>query len=176
MAPKTLTGGPAAQGSCPISSIAELDPARRPAGPRAGVRAKTSSTIACVVDLSPATVHRLRQHRVVWGESKLRAAPAYDAEGLDLVFSDPLGRPIHQTNLRTAWLRIIKKAELPGLRFHDVRYQHASLLLKQGTPMKVVQERLGHANLATTADLYSHVAPTMQTEAVSKLDALLANS
>ena len=41
--------------------------------------------------------------------------------------------------------------------------------------MKVVQERLGHSNLATTSDLYSHIAPGLQAEAASKLDELLAN-
>ena len=131
---------------------------------------------ARVVDLSSRTVERLRGHRLAQVEQRLAAGPAYDVDGLDLVFADGLGRPIHQTNLRTAWLGIIKTAALPGLRFHDVRHQHASLLLLQGTPMKVVQERLGHANLATTADMYSHVAPTMQAEAASKLDELLANS
>ena len=130
---------------------------------------------ARVVDLSPVTVERWRRHRLAQFEQRLAAGPAYDVDGLDLMFADGQGRPIHQTNLRTAWLRIIKEAKLPGLRFHDVRHQHASLLLMQGTPMKVVQERLGHANLATTADLYSHVAPTMQGEAASKLDELLAN-
>jgi integrase len=72
--------------------------------------------------------------------------------------------------------RLHEKAGLPRIRFHDLRHTAATLLLKQGTNPKVVQERLGRPTIAVTLDVYSHVLPDMQTEAAAKLDALLGGS
>lgn len=61
--------------------------------------------------------------------------------------------------------RIAALAGVPGLRFHDLRHTHATMLLSLGAHPKVIQERLGHSTIAVTMDIYSHVAPTMQREA-----------
>ena len=50
---------------------------------------------------------------------------------------------------------------MPGARLHDPRRFHATMLLESGIQLKVVQERLGHAGIAITADTYSHVASTL---------------
>ena len=55
-------------------------------------------------------------------------------------------------------------------RFHDARHTHASLMLKQGIPPKIVQERLGHASIQVTLDTYSHVAPGLQETAAKGFD------
>ena len=59
-------------------------------------------------------------------------------------------------------------------RLHDTRYSHASLMLKQGVHPKVVQERLGQANIGITPDLYSHVLPGLQEAAAERFDKMLA--
>lgn len=59
---------------------------------------------------------------------------------------------------------------LKGIRFHDARHTHASLLLKQNVHPKIVQERLGHASVQITLDLYSHVAPGLQQAAANRFD------
>jgi integrase len=69
--------------------------------------------------------------------------------------------------------RLVMAAGLPGIRFHDLRHTHASLLLARETNPKVVQERLGHASVAITLDLYSHVIPDLQTEAAVQIRAAL---
>lgn len=66
-----------------------------------------------------------------------------------------------------------REAGLKGLRLHDARHTHASLMLKQGTHPKVVQERLGHASIQITLDTYSHVAPGLQEAATIRLDDIL---
>jgi integrase len=63
---------------------------------------------------------------------------------------------------------------LPLIRFHDLRHTAATRLLEQGVHPKVVSEMLGHASVAITPDIYSHVSPDMQPQAVSALDALFA--
>ena len=71
--------------------------------------------------------------------------------------------------------RLIKSAKPSDFRFHDLRHTSASLLLAAGVHPRVVQERLGHAQISITLDIYSHVLPTMGVEAAGKLDAVLAN-
>ena len=59
------------------------------------------------------------------------------------------------------------------MRLHDLRHSHATHLLAANVHPKIVQERLGHANIAITMDLYTHVMPGMQDEAASRVDAAL---
>ncbi|WEK56353.1 MAG: tyrosine-type recombinase/integrase [Candidatus Cohnella colombiensis] len=71
----------------------------------------------------------------------------------------------------------IKKADVPRIRFHDLRHTHASMLLKLVVNSKVVQERLGHSTIRMTLDLYSHLCPNMQSEAANAIgEALFANT
>ena len=60
------------------------------------------------------------------------------------------------------------------IRLHDARHTHASLMLKQGTHPKIVQERLGHASIQITLDTYSHVAPGLQAAAAARFDEALS--
>ncbi len=69
--------------------------------------------------------------------------------------------------------KLLKKADLPDIRFHDLRHSAATLLLSLGVHPKVVQELLGHTQISMTMDIYSHVLPSMQQDAVSKLNDLL---
>jgi integrase len=123
------------------------------------------------VALSPETVRRLRQHRQRQLEERLFLGPAYQDSGL--VFATVLGTPIDPSNLRRAWLGIVRTAGLDHMRFHDLRHAHATLLLQQGVHPKVVSERLGHSGVGITLDTYSHVLPDLQAQAAAQLDALL---
>ena len=91
---------------------------------------------------------------------------------LDLLIEAGEGSPVHPDTLSSAWLRFLVRSGLPHVRFHDLRHAHATLLLMAGTHPKVVSERLGHASIATTFDIYSHVIPTMQSEAAAAFDGI----
>src|SRR5437660_9889586 len=67
----------------------------------------------------------------------------------------------------------IKQAELPDIRFHDLRHSAATLLLSLGIHPKVVQELLGHTQISITKDVYSHVLPGMQQDAMGELNEAL---
>ena len=67
--------------------------------------------------------------------------------------------------------RIKQAQEL--LRFHDLRHAHATHLLSSGVHPKVASERLGHSKVGITLDLYSHVLPGMQADAVARVDEAL---
>ena len=80
----------------------------------------------------------------------------------DLVFCKYDGKPYLPDSITQAWRNLARRSGLNGIRLHDARYTHASLMLKQGVHPKIVQERLGHANISITLDTYSHVVQGLQ--------------
>jgi len=84
------------------------------------------------------------------------------------LFLSTKGTRLNPSNIRRTHNRIIKTAELPKIRFHDLRHTHATLMLASGISPNVVMERLGHADIETTMGNYGHVLPNMQTEAATQ--------
>ena len=91
----------------------------------------------------------------------------------DLVFSQLDGKPLLPDSVTHAWRNLARRTGLKGIRLHDARHTHASLMLKQGVHPKVVSERLGHATIAITLDTYSHVVPGLQEAAAEGFDKLV---
>ena len=67
------------------------------------------------------------------------------------------------------WRLLMEQLDLPTIRLHDLRHTHATLALKAGAHPKVVSERLGHATVGITLDLYSHVAPSLAKDAAEQI-------
>ena len=89
----------------------------------------------------------------------------------DLVFCQPNGRPLcHGSMDRWSFKKILKKAGLQNIRFHDLRHTTATFLLSQGVNPKVVQEILGDSTITVVLDTYSHVIPTIHKMAMSHWD------
>jgi len=91
----------------------------------------------------------------------------------DLVFANIEGKPLDPCVLSHNFARIAKRAGLENLRFHDLRHTFASLMLLRGAKPKVISEALGHASVAFTMDVYSHIIDGMQSEAMALLDGIL---
>lgn len=124
------------------------------------------------IALAAYTLEILKQHRE--RQLKIREAVGEAWEDHDYVFCSPNGKHLNPGHNTLVQLKLLlKKAGLPDIRFHDLRHSVATMLLSMGTHPKVVQELLGHSQISMTMDIYSHVLPTMQREAVSKLDAVL---
>jgi integrase len=110
--------------------------------------------------LTEAAVAALRIHLGRQMEEMERLGDLYKDEGF--VFTTEVGTLINPTNLRKrSFVKLLERAGLPHIRFHDLRHTAATLLFKQGQHPKLVQELLGHANIAITLDIYSHVIPGM---------------
>ncbi len=124
-----------------------------------------------VIDLPGATLAALRAHRVRQLEERLLAGAKWQEH--DLVFPSRKGTPYEPSELREQWYKLLKRAELPHFRFHDLRHCCASLLLAQGVPARVVMEILGHTQISTTMDLYAHVMPAARREAADLMDRVL---
>jgi integrase len=122
-----------------------------------------------LIALSPSTAAVLREHR----EAQIKQRQALELPALtdsDLVFSHWNGSPLLPSSITAAWIKLTRRCGLSGIRLHDARHTHASLMLKQGVSPKVISERLGHASIAITLDLYAHTTKGMQEEAAAKFD------
>ena len=115
------------------------------------------------IALDEDTVEMLRSHRGGQILTMAQLGSAYEDNGL--VFPGPMGKPLDPATLTRNFEKLVRRAGKSHIRLHDLRHFHASLLLKAGVHLKVVQERLGHSSIAITADTYSHVAPSLQREA-----------
>jgi integrase len=112
----------------------------------------------------------LRAHRARQAETR-QQSPVWQMS--DMVFTNEIGAHLTPDQVRRALLHALAVAGLPRIRPHDLRHTHASVLLRLRTPMKVVQERLGHSTFAITADTYSHVGPDLQQQAAGVFGAAL---
>jgi integrase len=116
-------------------------------------------------------VEALKQHHTRQLEARLRAGPVWQEN--DLVFCNGYGKFLDQGQLHVMFQNFLKEAGLASMRFHDLRHSTASFLLSMGVHPKIVQEILGHSTISMTMDTYSHVLPSMQIEAMDKMDNLL---
>lgn len=123
--------------------------------------AKTDSG-SRLVSLDDKTIAELKRRKRMVAAEKLHAGAAYQDN--DLIVCTSIGTPILPRNLLRTFYRVRDAAGLPEITIHDLRHTHATLLLKQGVHPKIVSERLGHASIKITLDLYSHILPNMQKE------------
>jgi integrase len=68
---------------------------------------------------------------------------------------------------------LLASAQLPAVRFHDLRHTAATLLLAQGVDLRTIMEILGHSQISLTLNTYGHVLPALQVDAAAQLDAIL---
>ncbi len=137
---------------------------------KTGIRYKEpKSRRGRTVALSATVIEELRAWRVQQAQEFLRLGirPADDT----LICTTATGEGIQPNSLTHEFLKAIADTTLPRIRFHDLRHTHATHMLKAGVHPKVASERLGHSKIGITLDLYSHVLPGMQQDAVSRIDA-----
>ena len=116
----------------------------------------------------------VRQQRAVTqaGTDSAAAAPD-DTDDKDYVYSWEDGSAVDPDYLDKSFRVLLAGHNLKTIRFHDLRHTHATLLLQEHVPVKVISERLGHSSIKITQDIYSHVLPEMQQEAVNAIDRVL---
>jgi integrase len=115
------------------------------------------------VSLDATTAALLRQHRVEQLRERL-ATPGATSDH-DWVFAHADGTPMHPTRFGRVFVRRVEAAGVPVIRLHDLRHTWASLALRAGVNPKIVQERMGHASVAITLDLYTHTDRAQHAEA-----------
>ncbi|MEO2019152.1 MAG: tyrosine-type recombinase/integrase [Fuerstiella sp.] len=124
-----------------------------------------------VITLEPIAIKALRNRL------KKAKAEGFDPAEVPIVFPDTIGGRLRASNFyRMCWYPIREKLDIRHVKFHDLRHTQASLMLYAGVDMKVIQERLGHADFGTTANMYAHMMQDSQAKATEKLDTLMAGS
>ncbi|BAC13190.1 hypothetical conserved protein [Oceanobacillus iheyensis HTE831] len=102
------------------------------------------------------------------------AGPSY--EDNDLVICTALGKVQDPRNVTRVFERCIKNANVPKIRFHDLRHTHASILISEGVDIVKVSSRMGHTSPKTTLDIYAHVVPNTDNEVATIFEKSLQNS
>lgn len=144
------------------------------------VEGPTKSARARVIDLDPDTVELLRRWRVERAGLSLHLA-----RDEALIFGTLEGEYLHPERFsrlfndkqaqscRQLGGKVNEHTVPPAIHLHDLRHTHATLLLQAGVPVKVVSERLGHATVMITLEIYTHVMPGMQAEAAATFAAIV---
>lgn len=147
-----------------------------------GLRLKTTKTDRWrAVTLPAFAIEELRRHKKEQAEDLLRLGIRQRDEAFVCPRANPLdgegkpdkqGAPLSPDACSHEFARLVRNIpDMPRVSLHKLRHSHASQLLLPGVHPKVVQERLGHSSITVTLDTYSHLIPTMQGEAASRLDA-----
>jgi len=112
------------------------------------------------IDLGPAMMAELKKWKV--------ACPPNE---LDLMFPNQAGNPINHNNLVNRHFNpALEGAELPKIRFHDLRHTYASLLIEQGENIKYIQTQLGHSSPTVTLNVYAHLMKEVNQESACRLE------
>lgn len=122
------------------------------------------------VTLDAGTVVALREHRKQQAAERLLMGAGWTDN--DLVFCHIDGKMLHPERFTRGFSEAVRRLGLPPIRLHDLRHGWATLALQAGIHPKVVQERLGHANIGITLDTYSHVVAGLHEDAAEQVAAL----
>ena len=123
------------------------------------------------ISLTSGLVKALKSYKAKQAEQKLAMGELYEDQ--DFVVANELGGIVHPNTFHATYRRMLKRTGLEEFNFHTLRHTHASMLLHKGINAKVVQERLGHASMTMTLDVYSHLMPGMQETVVIAMDGVL---
>jgi integrase len=133
---------------------------------RNGRITKTKNSRSRRVDMSDQLSQELKDLYKRRKEEGLKAGKGAPEE---IVFHTK-GAYTSQNTVRNIWKRMLDKAKLRDMRFHDIRHSFASLLLSNGESPVYVKEQLGHSSIQMTVDIYGHLIPSSNRQAVNALD------
>ena len=128
-------------------------------GRRIEVAADTTKTASSrrTLPLVPAFQTKLAALKEQQEKNRILCGRSYCTDYLGYVLVDAMGNRLKLSYISTAFPALLKRNGLRPIRFHDLRHSCASLLLKNGVPMKRIQEWLGHGDFCTTANSYAHL-------------------
>jgi integrase len=133
-------------------------------------RTKTEAGARTIM-LTPTTVEAIKaKKRVV--EERQKASGTEWSDG-DVIVTTSIGTQVNPSSVRRRLHGIIAASGLPTITAHDLRHIAATRMIAAGVPMAIVSHKLGHSTIGITMDLYSHLLPSDQSEAVRAMEALL---
>lgn len=124
-----------------------------------------------VIKLPPDVMSLLLEHRRKQLETRLSICNKW--ENNDKVFTQWNGRPIHPDTLTRWFSEFVKRHNLPPIHLHSLRHTNATLLIASGTDLRTVSKRLGHSNMTTTGNIYTHAIKSADERAAETLSDIL---
>ena len=115
-------------------------------------------------------LNKLKEYKVNQNKKRLSLGELYYES--NLVFTTPIGTPINQSNLRKIYNRILKNANIDRIKFHALRHTYATRLFEQNIQIKTVQVLLGHSDITTTMNIYTHVTEEVKNDAIDKINSI----
>jgi integrase len=135
------------------------------------VEPKTARSRRTVV-MPEVVVAALRAHRVRQLEARMLAGSRWVEGGF--VFTTRSGKPLEPSNMTKTFKALLKEANVPNIRFHDLRHTAATFLLAMGVDPRTIMETLGHSQISLTLNTYSHVLPSLKTDAAQRMNSILS--
>lgn len=129
---------------------------------KSGIRHFSLSIHACIL---------LKKYKRWQLEQKFNAGDQWTES--DRLFTSWNGKPIHPDTVTDWFSKFIKRSGLPYVTLHSLRHTNATLMIAEGTDVCTVSRRLGHANTATTLNIYAHALKSKDREAANTLDNVL---
>ena len=123
------------------------------------------------IKLGAGTIKQLEAHQKHQELEKVVAGPRWQEH--ELLFTTGIGTYMDQTKVSRELKRLLKKAGLPDIRFHDLRHTSISFQLEMGTSLNTVQQRAGHSKASVTSDIYGHTLEHSQDVAAEKIEELV---
>jgi integrase len=139
--------------------------------PQVGTPKSTAGARSVALDAS--TVAALRAWKRRQAEERLAMGAGWQ-DSAGLVVTEPDGSPVHPQVLSRRFTATSKRAGLPAIRLHDVRHSYATAALGAGVGVKVLSQRLGHADVGVTLRVYAHVLPGDDEAAAETVAAVLS--
>ena len=116
----------------------------------------------------------LKKYKHMKNQERLQAEELWEGGEHFFLFSTWNGKPLYPSTPRTWWGRFIKRTNFKYIRLHDLRHTAATLLINEGEHAKNISARLGHADIKTTMNIYSHYLQEADERVADKLDALFS--
>lgn len=138
--------------------------------PKEGVYQDTTknTTSNRVIKVSQGTLSMLKEYQV-W-QKKQRLLLGNKWVNTNKLFTKWNGEPMHPDTLSGWFHKFVKKNDLPDISIHSLRHTNATLLIANGIPLKTVSSRLGHANITTTGNIYTHAIKSADEKAAELID------
>ncbi|MEX2459713.1 MAG: site-specific integrase [Paenibacillaceae bacterium] len=116
---------------------------------------KTKSSLRNVT-LPASIITDLKAYKKECSKDRMKTEELWEGGEHFFAFTSWNGKPLSPSSVTLWWGRFKKRAKLKHIRFHDLRYTSATLLLNQGVHAKIISSRLGHSNISTTMNIYAH--------------------
>ncbi|MGG4449594.1 site-specific integrase [Brevibacillus porteri] len=125
-----------------------------------------------IVSIPESLIPDLKALKLESSKDRMKSAELWEDGEYFFVFSSDFGKPLYPSSVKTWWSRFTKRHNLKYIRFHDLRHTSATLLINKGVHAKIISERLGHANILTTMNVYGHALRSADKEAAKHFDSL----